>query len=56
MTKHGGKRGGAGRPSQGLTRHQVLLAPETVAKALKIGHGNLSAGLREAVRRIRVAE
>lgn len=48
---HGGKRAGAGRPSQGLTRVNVMLDPGTIKTAQGIGFGNLSAGLREAVRR-----
>lgn len=43
-----------GRKPSGMKRVNVILDPETVAKALKIGHGNLSAGIREALRRIRV--
>lgn len=51
---HGGKRPGAGRPAQGLHRHQVLLDPATVAKAKIAGAGNLSAGLRAIVQKARV--
>lgn len=51
---HGGKRPGAGRPAQGLARHQVMLDPTTVAKARLVGSGNLSAGLRAIVQKARV--
>lgn len=36
-----------------MTRHNVMLDTATVAKATALGDGNLSAGLREAVRRTR---
>lgn len=52
----GGRRKGAGRPpltDQAMERRNVMLDRATIAKAEKIGKGNLSAGLREAVRRYR---
>jgi hypothetical protein len=54
--KHGGKRKGAGaKPLKGepMTRVNVMLDDATIAKAKLIGGGNLSEGLREAVRRVR---
>lgn len=54
--KHGGKREGAGaKPLKGepMTRVNVMLDDATIAKAKQIGGGNLSEGLREAVRRVR---
>jgi len=57
MTKpqHGGPREGSGRPKQddaGKTdRYNVTLDKATVKKAKRIGNGNLSLGLRVAVRR-----
>lgn len=54
--KHGGKREGAGaKPlkSEPMTRVNVMLDDATIAKAKQIGGGNLSEGLREAVRRVR---
>lgn len=53
---HGGKREGAGRKpmkDDPMTRVNVMLDDATVAKAKMIGGGNLSEGLREAVRRVR---
>ena len=56
MTKpqHGGPREGSGRPKQddaGKTdRHNVSLDRATVKKATKLGNGNLSLGIRVAVR------
>lgn len=38
---HGGKREGAGRPSQGKARYNVMLTTENVEKA-KAREGNLS--------------
>ena len=53
MTKnqHGGPRKGQGRKAEvkGTKRINVSLDPGTVAKARKIGVGNLSLGLRKAV-------
>lgn len=40
------------RKPQGLTRVNVMLDPGTIKAAQGIGFGNLSAGLREAVRRV----
>lgn len=55
-SEHGGKREGAGRKpmkDEPMTRVNVMLDDATVAKAKMIGGGNLSEGLREAVRRVR---
>ena len=55
-SKHGGAREGAGRKpikEEPMTRVNVMLDDATIAKAKQIGGGNLSEGLREAVRRIR---
>lgn len=41
-----------GRPSLGTRRINVTLDDETVEAARALGNGNLSEGLREAVRRI----
>ena len=54
------KRGGA-RPGSGpkplydapMTRRNVMLDDETVDKARRIGAGNLSDGIRIAVRKVR---
>ena len=56
LSKHGGKRVGAGaKPlhTEPMTRVNVMLDEATIEKAKMIGAGNLSEGLREAVRRIR---
>lgn len=53
---HGGARDGAGRKplkDEPMTRVNVMLDEATIAKAKQIGGGNLSEGIREAVRRIR---
>lgn len=50
---HGGARQGAGAKSQfekPMARKQVMLDDTTVDAATRLGGGNLSAGLREAVR------
>ena len=55
-SKHGGRRKGSGaKPlhDEPMRRVNVVLDAATIAKAEAIGGGNLSAGLREAVRRIR---
>ncbi len=55
-SKHGGKRAGAGaKPlhAEPMKRVNVMLDEATISKAEQIGGGNLSAGLREAVRRVR---
>ena len=54
--KRGGTRPGAGAPplhDKAMTKYTVLLDDATVAKARDIGSGNLSAGLREAVRNVK---
>jgi hypothetical protein len=54
--QRGGKRDGAGaKPlhTKPMRRVNVMLDEETIAKAELIGDGNLSAGLRSAVKRIR---
>lgn len=54
-SKRGGKRENAGRPTpdkaQSLKRKTVMLDDATVDKATGIGEGNLSAGIRIAVKR-----
>lgn len=55
-SEHGGKREGAGRKpikDEPMTRTNVMLDEATITKAKLIGGGNLSEGLREAVRRVR---
>ena len=55
-SKRGGKRDGAGaKPlhDDPMRRVNVMLDGETIAKAEKLGCGNLGAGLRDAVRRVR---
>jgi hypothetical protein len=47
---HGGKREGAGRPSIGGRRVQLTLDDKTIDKGTDIGEGNLSRGVRIAVK------
>lgn len=48
---HGGKREGAGRPAlEDARRVNVILPAETIDQARKLGDGNLSLGLRLAVK------
>jgi hypothetical protein len=47
---HGGKRKGAGRPSIGVRKVRLTLDDETIDKGTDIGEGNLSRGVRIAVR------
>ena len=47
---HGGAREGAGRPATGTRRVNVTLDTPTLARAKEIGDGNVSEGLRRAVR------
>jgi len=57
---HGGPREGAGRRAEddakGTKRYNVSLDAPTVRKAKKIGEGNLSLGLRKAVRKYPTGE
>lgn len=46
----GGKREGAGRPSIGVRKVQLTLDDETIHKGTDIGEGNLSQGVRIAVK------
>jgi hypothetical protein len=46
----GGKREGAGRPSTGVRRIQLTLDDKTIDKGTDIGEGNLSRGVRIAVK------
>ena len=46
----GGKREGAGRPSIGVRKVQLTLDDETIDKGTDIGEGNLSRGVRIAVK------
>lgn len=50
--RHGGARPGAGRPAEieGARRVNVMLDGATIEAAKKLGAGNLSAGIRKAVR------
>jgi hypothetical protein len=51
--KKGGTRPGSGRPAlEGGRRVNVTLDEATIVQAKALGSGNLSAGVREAVRRI----
>ena len=55
-TKKGGSRKGAGaKPlySEAMKRFQVMLDGATAEKLKALGEGNLSAGIREATRRVR---
>jgi hypothetical protein len=47
-TEHGGQRQGAGRPSHfgNLERKTVTLPSPMIAELVKLGEGNLSAGIR----------
>jgi hypothetical protein len=47
---HGGKREGAGRPSLGVRKVRLTLDNETIDKGTDIGQGNLSLGVRIAVK------
>ena len=47
---HGGKREGAGRPSIGVRKVRLTLDDETIDKGTDIGDGNLSMGVRIAVK------
>jgi len=47
---HGGKREGAGRPPTGVRKVQLTLDDETIDKGTDIGEGNLSRGVRIAVK------
>jgi len=49
----GGKREGAGRPSTGVRRVQLSLDDKTIDKGTDIGEGNLSRGVRIAVKQHR---
>ena len=46
----GGRREGAGRPSIGVRKVQLSLNDETINKGTDIGEGNLSRGVRIAVK------
>ncbi len=46
----GGKREGAGRPSIGVRKVRLTLDDATIKKGTAIGNGNLSGGVRMAVR------
>lgn len=54
--QHGGPREGAGRKAEddavGTKRYNVSLDSPTVKKALKLGGGNLSLGIRKAVKAV----
>jgi hypothetical protein len=46
----GGRREGAGRPSIGVRKVRLTLDSETINKGTNIGAGNLSLGVRIAVK------
>lgn len=46
----GGRREGAGRPSTGVRKVQLTLDDKTIDKGTDIGEGNLSRGVRIAVK------
>jgi len=46
----GGKREGAGRPSIGVRKVKLTLDDQTIDKGTDIGKGNLSLGVRIAVK------
>jgi hypothetical protein len=46
----GGKRKGAGRPSIGVRKVRLTLDDKTINKGTDIGEGNLSRGVRIAVK------
>lgn len=56
--RHGGARPGAGRPAEieGARRVNVMLDAATIEAAKKLGAGNLSAGIRKAVKEAVVKE
>ena len=50
---HGGKRKGAGKPAlfdAPMERKNIMLNEQSIEFLQKLGKGNLSAGIREAVR------
>jgi hypothetical protein len=49
-SSRGGKREGAGRPSIGVRKVQLTLDDQTINKGTAIGDGNLSRGVRIAVK------
>ena len=49
-SRRGGKREGAGRPAIGVRKVQLTLDDETIDKGTDIGDGNLSRGVRIAVK------
>ncbi|MHA6823951.1 hypothetical protein ACQUKI_20805 [Ralstonia pseudosolanacearum] len=51
--QHGGKRLGSGRPTIGDARHNVTLPADVAGYLRELGGGGLSAGIIEAVRRLR---
>lgn len=50
VSGRGGKRKGAGRPSIGVRKVRLTLDDETIDKGTNIGEGNLSRGVRIAVK------
>jgi hypothetical protein len=50
LSPRGGKREGAGRPPTGVRKVQITLDDKTIEKGKKIGEGNLSRGVRIAVK------
>ncbi len=49
-SKRGGRREGAGRPTIGVRKVRLTLDDETINKGTDIGEGNLSRGVRIAVK------
>ena len=49
-TARGGKRKGAGRPPLGVRKVRLTLDDQTIKKGTGIGEGNLSLGVRIAVK------
>jgi hypothetical protein len=47
---HGGQREGAGRPSLGVRKVRLTLDDKTIKKGTVLGDGNLSHGVRIAVK------
>jgi hypothetical protein len=49
MSKRGGKRPGSGRKAMGVKRINVMLSPNHVIKAYRLGNANVSRGVRKAL-------
>ncbi|MGK2829213.1 hypothetical protein ACSI5F_03790 [Ralstonia pseudosolanacearum] len=53
VSQHGGARPGSGRPAIGDARHNVTLPADVERYLRELGEGRLSAGIIQAVRRLR---